>query len=333
MTDRTAVSVVIPCYRSAGTLPTLVAGLRAALADEPSYEIILVNDASPDDTWPVIEDLSDGDVVGIDLLVNHGQQAATLCGLAHARGDIVVTMDDDLQQPPSEVAILLDALRSRPDLDAVIGTWPRDEGLLRNLGSLFNGYVDRLANGTERGLHHTAFRAMHRPVVDAIVEHGTRTPVLWALLGRSAGRLANVEVRHDQRTVGESGFRFRDGIRLVLMTLFLGTTLPLRALSLFGACVAFLSLAASVYFLVRWGAGVDTPPGWVSSFLSTTFFGGAALLGIGLVGEYLGLVMREVRQPPRWSIRQLTGSPDATFDGDERPTRRSSSPPAPGHRR
>lgn len=307
--DRVAVSVVVPCYRSSGTVHAVVDGLRAALAPEASYEIVLVNDASPDATWTAIQAVSStgDDVVGIDLLVNHGQQAATLCGLAHARGEIVVTMDDDLQQPPSEVRVLIDALRDRSDLDAVIGTWDRDEGLLRNLGSLFNGYIDRLANGTERGLHHTAFRAMRRPVVDAIVEHGTRTPVLWALLGRSAGRLANVPVRHEQRTVGESGFRFRDGIRLVLMTLFLGTTLPLRALSFFGAATAFLSLCASIYFLVRWTAGVSTPPGWVSSFLSTTFFGGTMLLGIGLVGEYLGLVIREVRQPPRWSIREVTG--------------------------
>lgn len=309
MSEAVAVSVVVPCYRSSATIATLVQELRATLAEEPSYEIVLVNDASPDDTWAAIQAVSGdgGDVVGIDLLVNHGQQTATLCGLAHARGEIVVTMDDDLQQPPAEVRVLIDALRERQDLDAVIGTWPRDEGLLRNLGSLLNGYVDRLANGTQRGLHHTAFRAMRRPVVDAIVAHGTRTPVMWALLGHSAGRLANVPVRHEQRTVGRSGFRFKDGVRLVLMTLFLGTTLPLRALSLFGAAVAFLSLCASVYFLVRWGFGVSTPPGWVSSFLSTTFFGGTALLGIGLVGEYVGLVIREVREPPRWAIRDLTG--------------------------
>jgi polyisoprenyl-phosphate glycosyltransferase len=303
-----AVSVVVPCYRSAATLPTLVAGLHTALAAEPSYEVVLVNDSSPDDTWAAISRLADADprVRGIDLLVNHGQQAATMCGLAHAGGEVVVTMDDDLQQPPDEVRTLIDALRADPELDAVIGTWPRDEGFVRNLGSLFNGWVDRLANGTPRGLHHTAFRAMHRPVVDAVVANGTRTPILWALVGRSAGRLRNVAVRHDTRAEGRSGFTLREGIRLVLATLFLGTTLPLRVLSVVGATSAFASFVAALVFTARWATGVATPEGWVSSFLAVTFFGGTTLLGVGLIGEYLGLVMREVREPPRWAIRRTT---------------------------
>ncbi|WP_052664293.1 glycosyltransferase [Nitriliruptor alkaliphilus] len=305
-----AVSVVVPCYRSAATLSTLVEGLHAALASEASYEIVLVNDSSPDDTWAAISRLAAADerVRGIDLLVNHGQQAATMCGLAHAGGEVVVTMDDDLQQPPDEVRTLLDALRADPDLDAVIGTWPRDEGLIRNLGSVFNGWVDRLANGTPRGLHHTAFRAMQRPVVDTVVANGTRTPILWALVGRSAGRLRNVAVRHDARPEGRSGFTLREGSRLVLATLFLGTTLPLRLLSLLGAASAFLSLVAALVFTARWATGVATPPGWVSSFLAVMFFGGATLLGVGLIGEYLGLVMREVREPPRWAIRRTTST-------------------------
>jgi dolichol-phosphate mannosyltransferase/undecaprenyl-phosphate 4-deoxy-4-formamido-L-arabinose transferase len=291
-------------------LERLSATLRAC---EVSHEIVVVNDASPDDTWSVLEALLPRHPAlrAIDLLTNHGQARATICGLAQARGDLVATMDDDLEQPPEELAKLLEALRRQPDLDAVVGRWPREGPAWRQFGSRVHALVDRLAYGTPRDWRHTTFRMMRRPVVDTIVANQTRTPVLSPLLRQVTNRVANVDVAHDHRPHGRSGFRLRQGMRSVRTNFMQGSTLPLRALALFGVCTASVSALMAVYLVARWAFGVQTAPGWTSTLLGVTFFGGASLFGIGLLGEYLALVLEEVRQPPRWAVRQELGAPVA----------------------
>lgn len=301
-------SIVIPTYRGRDAVGELLRRLAVALAPRAlDYEVIVVNDASPDDTWAVLEKLKPDhpELVAIDLLANHGQARATFCGLAHARGTLVATMDDDLQHPPEELPTLLDAMAQHLDWDAVVGCWPRDEGLLRDLGSWVNESVDRLAHGTPRGFRHSAFRVMRRPVVDALVRHETRTPVLWSMLGQIAARVHNVEVAHRDRPYGRSGFSFRHGIKIVLTSFFQASTMPLRALTAFGITCSLLSFLLGLVFAVRWAMGVQTPPGWASSFMAVVFFGGATLFGVGLIGEYTGIVMQEVRRAPQWSVRTV----------------------------
>ena len=304
-------SVVVPVYNSAPGLHELVERCDATLAQTgTSYELILVNDGSRDGSWEVLQELADRypGVVAVDLLRNHGQNTATLCGMARARGALVATLDDDLQHPPEELRVLLDHLRDRPDLDAVVGSWSRDQGGVRDVGTRVNAAVDRIAHGTPRGFHHTGFRLMRRPVVDAMLATRTRTPIVWSLLSRSTARVANVTVRHAPRRHGRSGYTFTSAVRLVLKNFLQGTTLPLRLLSVLGFLSAVLAFGVSVVVVARWAAGIDTPPGWASSTLAVTFFGGMTLFGLGLIGEYLRLLMIEARQPPRWSIRQVHGS-------------------------
>jgi glycosyltransferase involved in cell wall biosynthesis len=301
-------SVVIPTYRSALALAELLDRLRAALAGI-DYEVVVVNDASPDDTWERLEALAPlhRELVAVDLLANRGQAMATLCGLAHARGDLVATMDDDLQHPPEELPRLLEALAAHPRWDAVVGTWPRDHGLVRALGSWVFARIDRIAHGTPRGLRHTAFRVMRRPLVDALLQHQTRTPVMGPLLTQLSSEVHNVPVTHDPRKQGSSTISLRKAIGIVVANMIHGTTLPLRLLSRLGVLCAGLALALAGFFLIRWFLGADTPPGWASVFLATVFFGGVALFGLGLLGEYVGVIIREVRRPPRWSVRRVIG--------------------------
>lgn len=274
-----------------------------------AFEIVVVNDASPDDTWDVLAKIADRhpEVVAIDLLSNHGQPVATLCGLAHARGGLVATMDDDLQQPPSELPKLLDAIAQHDEWDAVVGQWSRDAGTLRNLGSRVHALVHRLAHRTPTTYRHTTFRVLRRPVVDALVAHETRTPLVGALLRGVTHRIGTVEVEHRARPYGSSSFRLSAGVARVVTNLLQGSTAPLRALSLLGTGSALLAVVLAVVFLARWAAGAQTPAGWMSSFLAVLFFGGAALLGVGLLGEYTSLVLREVRRPPRWRVRSRLG--------------------------
>jgi dolichol-phosphate mannosyltransferase/undecaprenyl-phosphate 4-deoxy-4-formamido-L-arabinose transferase len=303
-------SVVIPTYRSAPALGELLDRLRAALAGI-DYEVVIVNDASPDDTWERLEALATDhpELVAVDLLANRGQALATLCGVAHARGDLVATMDDDLQHPPEELPRLLEALAANPRWDAVVGTWPRDHGLVRAAGSWLFGWIDRLAHGTPKGFRHTAFRVMRRPLVDALLTHESRTPLFGPMLIQLSNEVHNVPVGHDARKHGASTLSLRAAARQVAANLIHGTTLPLRLLSRLGLLFAALALVLAIVFLGRWLAGADTPPGWTSVFIATVFFGGASLFGLGLLGEYVGLVVQEVRRPPRWSVRRVIGNP------------------------
>lgn len=304
-------SVVIPTYRGRDSIEELIERLVSVLRlrNQP-FEIVVVNDSSPDDTWDILRRAADRyrEVVAIDLLHNHGQARATICGLAHTRGRLVATMDDDLQQPPEELPKLIEAIEEHQDWDAVVGSWPRDSTILRNLGSIIHAVMDRMAHGTRPGFRHTTFRVMRRPVVDALVAHRTRTPVMSPLVSQVVDRLHNVEVEHRPRPYGRSTITIRESVSRVLTNFLQGSTLPLQWLSRFGLVAAFGSLLMATFFLVRWAIGVQTPPGWASTFLTTAFFGGAILFGIGLLGEYMKIIMEEVRRAPRWSIRQVAGT-------------------------
>jgi polyisoprenyl-phosphate glycosyltransferase len=271
-------------------------------------EIILVNDASPDATWSVVEELAraHSSVVGVDLMANQGQALATLCGIAHSRGRLVATMDDDLQQWPEDLAKLLAALNDHPEWDAAIGTWRRDHAtLVRRLGSWVHAAADRYVHGTPAGFRHTSFRMMRRPLADALIEHETRTPVLGPMIRQLSTQVHNVEVRHSERRNGRSTITLRASVNRVITNVIHGTTLPLRLLSRLGAFAAALSVFLAAFFIARWAAGIQTPPGWASQLLITVFFGGMCLLGIGIIGRYLGLIVEETRGRPKWTVRTV----------------------------
>lgn len=304
-----AISVVIPTYRGAASLPELVGQLTELFSRRDlTYEILIVNDASPDDTWTVIELLAarDENVVGIDLLNNHGQPMATMCGLAASRGALVATMDDDLEHRPDQLDKLLDTLEKRSDLDAVIATWRVERSFGRDLGTRTYALADRIAWGTPKGFRHTAFRLMRRPVCDAIVHHRTRTPVVGPILTQVTRRVENVEIEHGARIHGSSGFTVRDGVRRVVHNFTSGSTAPLKLISAVGLLFACVAFAVGGALLLRWAFGADSPAGWLSVMLATIFVGGTNLLAFGILGGYIDMIVREVRRPPRWSVRSTT---------------------------
>ncbi len=330
------VSVVIPTYRGADSIEELIRRVDSTLtAMGLTFDIVIVNDASPDSTWTVLSEMSDtfpGTIRIVDLLNNHGQAVATICGLANASGEIVVTMDDDLQHPPEEIPVLLNALHDHPGWDAVVGSWDRDHGVLRSLGSTVHARLDQLAYGTPKGFRLTAFRALRRPVVDALVQHETRTPAVNPLILSSAQQVHNVAVEHRERPRGSSTFTLRGGMSHTMQNFLQGSTLPLRLLSQFGLIALLGAVLIGLYQLVRWVFGADTPAGWMSSFIATLFFGGAILVGIGLLGEYISLLMKNATMPPRWSVRRTVGF-DVERDSDSPHISSDVPPVVPDNRR
>ena len=302
-------SIVVPCYISGEWLDEFVQRIEKALSStNGGYELILVNDASPDSvTWPAIKKNAEQHawVHGIDLQFNVGQFRALMSGLEAAKGEFVVTMDDDLQHPPEEIPKLIAAIQDKPDVDAVIGCYrTKQHSLYRNLGRRLVNSLFRWLYGQPRGVGSTSFRIMRRGLVDAVIAHRTVKPVPGALILQSTRRIMNIPVDHESRTRGKSGYRLSRLVGHTLDNIFNSSTAPLRAISLLGTVVALGAFLLGIGYFVRWRLGMIGQPGFTTIVLLTSFFGGLILCAIGIVGEYVARVVAEVTGTPRYIVRE-----------------------------
>ena len=231
-------SVVIPVYRSRECLPELLRQLCLELdGTNRSYEIILVDDGSPDSTWDVVCELAERyrSVRAVQLMRNRGQAFATLCGLSHARGQIVVTMDDDLQHLPRELPRLLGELESDSKSDCVFGCFrEKNHAAYRNFGSRIMLWILRKSFGLPPGFSSSTFRVMRRQLVKAVLQHSTANPSLAVLIFSNTGRVKCVDVEHAPRFAGQSNYTVAKQIRLALDAILNISVLPLHAISYVG---------------------------------------------------------------------------------------------------
>ena len=274
-----------------------------------TFEVLLVNDASPDDTWQVIESLAGrfGFVQGLDMMFNTGQFRATLCGMEHAVGNQLILMDDDLQHPPEAIPDLIAALDAHPKWDCVMARFksPR-HGLLRRVGSRMAAELFCYLYGRPREIAPSSFRILRRPLVETICRHGTANPLIGPLIFRSTRRLGNVDVDHQPRPQGRSGYSLSRLVRIVWQSIFSTSTLPLRLASGIGFFSAVGSLVLGITYFLRWWFVKDPEPGFITTVLLIIFFGGLTLASVGLLGEYLVHIMEEVRRPVRYAVRERT---------------------------
>lgn len=304
-------SIVVPCYRAAAVIEELVDRTVTVMAafDRP-FEIILVNDASPDNTWQHIRRCAEKHacVRGLDLMFNVGQFRATLCGFEHALGEFVLTMDDDLQHPPEEVPKLIQAIESHPEWDAVLGKYEHKQHHgIRNLGSFLWMRLNRWLFDVPADLRLSSFRILRAPVAKAMLLYRTAQPILGPLLLRTTRRIGNVTVRHEPRGHGRSGHRLTRLIRITVDNIVATTVWPLHVTGLFGLFSAGLSFLLGVNYLVRYLVGLTTVSGFTTITLLVIFFGGATLTSISILGEYIVRIVHEVSPPPRYVVREAVG--------------------------
>ncbi len=302
------VSIVIPCYRSGPWLEELVDAIQRVLDPlRVQYELILVNDASPDATWDVIRKLvhEGRPVRAIDLQYNVGQYRATLCGVEHAQGRWVITMDDDFQHPPDQLPVLLDAAEKHPHYDCMMARFHRKHhSVWRNFGSAIMRMIYVRFYGAPRDVVPSSFRIMTSQFARILCQHRTANPVMCPMIFQMTRRVANVDVRHAPRAYGRSGYRLVRLAGTLVDTLVRATTYPLHAVCLFGLAVAGASFLFLLYRVVRYFWGRSVLPGFTTLAILVTFFGGMTLFAIGLVGEYLARVIEEVRGQPRYLVRE-----------------------------
>jgi undecaprenyl-phosphate 4-deoxy-4-formamido-L-arabinose transferase len=308
------VSVVIPVYGGVKTIESLVEGLSQALAGDHELEVVLVDDASPDGSGDVCRSLAQRHdwVRVVRLARNFGEHSAVMAGLHHATGECVVTMDDDLQNPPTEVSRLLAALGD--GVDVVYGDYVRKRhGPIRNLGSWFNGWVAVRALGKPPGLYLSSFRAMSRFVVDELKRVEDPFPYVDGYILRVTRDVVSVPVEHHARAEGRSGYTMRKLIGLWLNQVTNFSLGPLRLASYMGLLISLLGVVGAVIFAVERAQNPDLPEGWASLIVAVTILGGVQLFALGMIGEYLGRLFQREGGTPQFVVRETI---DCSPEGD-----------------
>lgn len=300
-------SVVIPVYNSAAIVAQTVSRVREFfLAQDHDFEIILVNDGSRDNSWAVIAGLARTfpDVVAINLLKNYGQHNANLCGFREAKGDFVITIDDDLQNPPEEIGKLIEAAQRGHDL--VIGRFEsKQHSLVRRLGSRLVGWLNRTVFEVKDDLVLSNFRLIRRDVIDRVCRDQSVAPYIPGLVLKYSAHRCNVLVSHLARAEGASGYTMRKLLRLVANILFNHSTIPLRYGAAFGFVVSGISVLLGLFYLLRTLIDGTSTPGWATLVVLISFFNGVLILLLSVIGEYLVRVLREVGSQRSYEISEV----------------------------
>ncbi len=320
-----AVSIVVPVYRSEGSLRPLVERLDNIRGDFDDFELILVDDGSPDDSWSVVSELVDGVgagwIRGIRMSRNYGQHNALLAGIRAARNPVTVTMDDDLQHRPEDVARLVAALDD--DTDLVYGQSDVEEHKAwRNVTSRLAKAAMASAVGGEMAASTGAFRAFRTHLRDAARNSHDPYVSIDVLLSWATTRVRTVPVTMDQRSIGESNYTVRKLIRHAVNMTTGYSSSPLRLVSYLGFTCSVFGVLIFIYVVVRFIIDGGSIPGFPFLASIIALFSGAQMFAIGLLGEYLGRMhFRSMERPP-YVVREQIGAPPRRRSGDVTPEER-----------
>jgi glycosyltransferase involved in cell wall biosynthesis len=302
-----ALSIVVPVYNGARSVPTLVEAL-GRVSIPGGLEIVLVNDCSPDDSLEVCRNLCRHNEVAltvVNLTRNFGEHNAVMAGLGYARGAYVITMDDDLQNPPEEVVGLWQYTKDN-GYDVVYTYYAhKQHASWRNLGSrLVNRCADHLLD-KPKGLYLSSFRCMSALIAKAILDHTGPFPYIDGLILQVTQNIGRRQVTHLPRKDGQSNYTPSRLLRLFLSMFLNFSVVPLRVASLMGFCMALLGGFAFVAVVVEAAFTAGTPRGWASLMAATMLLAGLQLMLLGLMGEYLGRMFLTANKKPQFVVRDV----------------------------
>ena len=308
-----ALSIVVPVYNGARSVPILVEAL-AGLEIEGGHEIILVNDGSPDTSFDVCLDLThrqDVPVTLVNLARNFGEHNAIMAGLVHARGDYIITMDDDLQNPPGEVKKLYThAFNHKYDIVYTFYS-KKEHAWWRNFGSKFTNWCADILIDKPKGLYMSSFRCMSRFVSVEIVSNSGPFPYIDGLIMQVTNNIGRVEVKHLPRSEGKSNYTLSRLMKLWASMFLNFSVMPLRMSGLLGLLICFLGTLGFLVILTEWLSG-RTPEGYASIASSVLLLSGVQLVTLGLIGEYLGRLFLTANRKPQFVVRAVYRPPVET---------------------
>ena len=309
-------SIVVPVFRSEACLPDLVQEIQKALAPTGNvFEVILVNDFSPDRSWTTIEDLCREYpfVIGVDLRRNFGQDNAILTGIRLAAGRFVAIMDDDLQHDPIYLPALV--AKAESGADVVYADFEtKHQKAWKNAGSWLNGKLAEWVLYKPKGLYLSPYKVIRREVAEEICRYQGPVPYIDGLLLQTTWRTASIAAAHQPRRHGHGNYSFWRSAGVTARMLFAFSVRPVRAMAWIGLLMSVIALAAGAFVVgYRVFFPQDFPPetiGWASVMVAILLMGGLQMFFFGILGEYVGRTYLRVNDKPQTSIRTiLTGNP------------------------
>ena len=301
------VSIVIGLYNSEKTITSVVNEIRDVLDGwKYEYEIILVDDCSPDGVYEVVKKLAETDnrIKVIRLIQNSGQTNAVIEGYKYATGDYIVEMDDDYQMPAIGIIQMITELE-RGCYDVVFAKYPnQQEKKYRLLGSLVNNKMTEVMLGRPKGIRVNSFFVMRSFVKDALIKYSNNYPYLYGMIFTITKNVANVDVEHRPRTIGKSNYTFKSLLKLWMNGFLNFSVEPLRVASRIGITITVISFIIAVILVIQRIFGSTQAIGWTSIMITIIFFSGVQLVGIGLLGEYLGRLYISNNGLPRAIVKE-----------------------------
>ena len=309
-------SFVIPCYRSENTIETVVNEIKTEMASKcpnDDFEIVLVNDCSPDNVWSVIEHLAEAEpnVIGVNLAKNFGQHAALLAGYGKCSGEYVVSLDDDGQAPLDSLADLIAKIEDGYD---VVYAYYRNvkQNLFRRFGSWMAELMGKFMLEPPKDMKASSFYIARKFVIAEMVRYKNAFPYLMGLVLRTTRKIAWVPTEHRSRIEGTSGYSFWRLLSLWLNGFTAFSVKPLEFSTILGFLFALLGFGYSIFVIVRRIMGITTLEGWSTIIALILIIGGCILMMLGLIGEYIGRIYICINDSPQYVIKDIKrNSPQA----------------------
>lgn len=300
------ISFVLPCYGSEKTITFVVDEIREVIAQKPEYdyEIIAVNDCSPDNVWGVLLDLAEKDskVRLLGLAKNMNRPGAVMCGLGRASGDYIVVMDDDGQCPMDHFWELLEPLLGESDVS--IAAYPsRKQSLFKNFGTIVNMKMTEFILDRPKDLQFTNFMVMRRYIAREICRYQNPYPYMTGLILRTTRRITCVPMEERERYSGSTNFTFIKMLNLWMNGLTAFSIKPLRLSTLLGVILAGCGFLYGLYVIIARIVDASIVPGYSSLMAVLLLIGGCLMLMLGLIGEYIGRIYISLNNSPQYVIR------------------------------
>ena len=315
-TEHNLISFVIPCYKSEGSVGLVIEEIGEVMAQRPEYryEVIAVNDCSPDKTLDVIRSIAETDehVIAVDLAKNGGRHSALMCGCHFASGDYVVFTDDDQQCPMDRLWDLLDPLlKDEADgggYDVSIARYPKKrQSAWKNFGSKVNDAISTWLLSKDPDLKFSNFSAMKKFVKEEVIRYTNPYPYLSGLMVSSTKRVCNVDMEERERVIGTGNYGFRKSLSLWTNSLTSFSVKPLRLATICGFVLAFIGVVFAIYVIIRKILRPLVAVGYSSTMAALLFIGGMIMIMLGLIGEYIGRIYISLNNSPQFVVRDVYG--------------------------
>lgn len=301
------ISVVIPVYKSEKCIPELTKQISDALKNF-NWELILVNDCSPDNSWTEIKKVAaeNNNITGINLRKNGGQDLAILAGLNHAKGKWIVIMDDDLQHSPYDIPKLY--TQAQKGFDVVYADFKqKKQKLWKNLGSWLNGKVSEITLGKPKGIYLSPFKIISSSVVKEMCKLNNLFPYIDGLIFQVTKNITQINIEHHKREYGKSNFTLVKSMQVFFRMMFGFSTFPLNFATYIGFFSSTMGFVLAIYFLVKFLLGLEPLTGWTSLIMFILILGGLILLALGIIGKYIGQMYLTINNSPKYIVKETVG--------------------------